>query len=147
MNVNDPRTWGGWLLPKTEHVKWTWRRWLLFAFAISMLIDSFFVPFYGNVDPGGSGAGMLFLILGFRASSRRKLPVSVVAAGGCAAALASALNHRLLKSPSWVWTPLGIFLILFVVLWGRGKPDQIEAVPSSARPDTQSALHLGDKGD
>lgn len=145
MNVKIPRTRREWLLPKAKGVKWTLARWLLFAFAVVSLVDSFFVPFYGNLDPGGSGAGMLFLILGFRASSRRKLPVSVIAAAGCAVALVLALNHRLLKSPSWVWTPLAIFLILFIVFWGRGKLGEVEAPRSSPATDPQSVLHFGDK--
>lgn len=121
MRVKDPETWATFFLPKFRQARWTWRRWLLLAFAISMFVDSFLVPFYGSVDPGGSGAGMLFLILGFRASSRRSIPTSVVVAGGGAAALTWALNQGLLKSPSMVWTPTLILLVLFVVFWGRGK--------------------------
>lgn len=142
MTVRNPRTWSKWLLPKTKHVKWTWKRWLLLAFAIYMLIDSFLVPFYGNIDPGGYGAGMLALILGTRASSNSKLPVSVVVAGGFAAALTWGLNHRFLKSSSAVWTGLVIFFVLFVVFWGRGKSEQAEAAANLATPDQSSVLRL-----
>jgi hypothetical protein len=135
-------TWGEVFVPKTNSVKWTLGRWLLLAFAIAMLADSFLVPFYGPVDPGGSGAGILFLILGFRASSRRSLPASVVVAGGCAAALTLALNHRLLKSPSVVWTPLDFLLVLFVVFWGWGRAGNRDeqSQQEQARPDAQSIL-------
>jgi hypothetical protein len=142
MKLKDPTTWGGAFLPKPNRVEWTLRRWLLLAFAIAMLVDSFIVPFYGPVDPGGSGAGMLFLILGFRASSKRKLPASVVVAGGCAAALTWALNHRFLKSPSAVWTSLDFALVLFVVFWGRGRRDDSDdpSHQEPARADAQSIL-------
>lgn len=109
------------LLPKWKGVQWTWERWLVLAFAISMFADSFLVPFSHNADPGRAGDGLLFLILSFRAASRNELPLSVVVAAGCLAALTLALNHGLLKSPSLVWTPIAIVLLVFVMFWGRRK--------------------------
>jgi hypothetical protein len=144
LNIKGPISWREWLLPKTMRIKWNWKRWLLFGFAISMLVDSFLVPFYGSVDPGGSGAGMLFLILGFRASSRKPLPTSVVVAGGCAAGLTWALNHQLLRSPSAVWTPLDILLVLVVALWGRKRLGHDEPSANSATADSRSELYLTD---
>ena len=147
--IKAPQYWGKFFLPSWKGVRWTWKRWLLLAFAIAMLVDSFLVPFYGPVDPGGSGAGILFLILGFRASSRRKLPTSVVIAGGCTAALTWTLNHRLLKSPSVVWTPLDFLLVLYVVFWGRrrrGDGDE-QSHHEPARADAQSILDATGKHD
>lgn len=147
MRSKTPTTWREMLLPKPKRVKWTWKRHLLLAFSIALLLDSFFVPFHGNVDPGGAGEGMLAILLGARAASICELPLSVVISAAAVVALAVASDHRLLKSPSMIWTPLGILLVLVVLFWGRGKPDQIETVPSSARTDPGSALHLGDKHD
>lgn len=143
MKPKDPTTWGELFLPKNR-VKWTPRRWVLLAFAIAMLVDSFLVPFYGPLDPGGAGAGMLAIILSFRAGSKRKVPRLVVVAGGCTAALALALNHGLLKSPSAVWTTLGILLVLFVVFWGLGKSSDTDeqSQREPVRTDAQSVLDL-----
>jgi hypothetical protein len=149
MKLKDPATWGEVFLPKNHRVTWTSRRWVLLAFAIAMLIDSFLVPFYGPLDPGGSGAGMLAIILSWRASSKRKLPRSVVVAGGCTAALTLALNHGLLKSPSAVWTTLFILLLIFVLFWGRGKPNDTDeqSQPEPVRADPQSALDVTGRRD
>ena len=144
MNVIDPMTWGEWLLPKEMRVKWTWKRWLLFGFAIFMLVDSFLVPFYSRVDPGGSGAGMLFLILGFRASSKKPLPTSVVVAGGCAASLTWILNRQLLRSPSVIWTSLDILLVLMVAFWGRKRVTRDEPSANTPTGDSKSELDLTD---
>lgn len=140
--IKTPRHRGEFFLPKWKGSQWTWKRWLLLAFAIAMLVDSFLVPFYGSADPGGSGAGILFLILGFRASSTRKLSTSVVISGGCAAALTWALNHQLLKSPSVLWTSLDFLLALFVVLWGRGRRGDADEQSHHERvgADAQSIL-------
>jgi hypothetical protein len=121
MKLKDPETWGEFFLPKWKGVKWTWKRWLLLAFAISMFVDSFIVPFSRDIDPGRSGDGMLFLILGFRAASSSELPLSVVVAGGCLILLTLALNHGQLRSPSLIWTPIAVALLVFVVFWGRRK--------------------------
>lgn len=139
-------TWRDALLPKSKRVKWTWKKCLLFAFAISMLVDSFLVPFHGEVDPGGAGAGMLFLILGFRAASASNLPLSVVLAGGCSVALTLAMNHRVLKSPSILWTSIAIVLTLIVAFWGLVKPNQCKTPADSAKEDPGSILHLDGKG-
>jgi multisubunit Na+/H+ antiporter MnhE subunit len=85
------------------------------------LVDSFFVPISRDVDPGRASEGILFLILGFRAVSRSELPLSVLVAGGCLSALVAALNHRLIVSPSLVWTPVAIVLLVFVMFWGLRK--------------------------
>jgi hypothetical protein len=122
MKLKNPESWGETFLPKMIAVPWTWKRWLLFAFAMSMFVDSFLVPFSRDVDPGRSGDGMLFLILGFRAASRSELPLSVVISGGCLAALTLALNHGFLKSPISYWTLGAIVILLLVVMfWGRRK--------------------------
>jgi hypothetical protein len=97
---------------------------VLLVVALSSFVDSFFVPISRNVDPGRSSEGILFLILGFRAASRSEPPLSVLVAGVCLAALVAALNHGLLASPSWLWTPIGIFLVAFVLLWGRRWRDK-----------------------
>jgi len=121
MRFKDPEGWAERLLPKWRSVEWTGRRWLLLAFALSLFVDSFLVPLSRDVDPGRAGDGMLFLILGFRAASRSELPLSVVFAGGCLTALALALNHGLLKTPGFVWTVVALFLLAFVMFWGRWK--------------------------
>jgi len=91
------------------------------GFALLLFADSFLVPFSRNVDPGRSGDGMLFLILGFRAASKNELPSAVVIGGGCLAMLTMALNHEVLRSPSVIWTPIAVALLLFVLLWGRKR--------------------------
>jgi len=117
------RTWERILLPRLQKTLWTSERIFLFCVAVFLFVDSFFVPASRNLDPGRSGQGILFLIIGFRAVSGSKLPISVVIAGTCLAALTSGLNHGLLKSPSLVWTPVALLLLVFVMLWGRRKAD------------------------
>lgn len=90
---------------------------------------------------------MLCLILGARASSKRRLPTSVVVAGGFAAAVTWALNHRVLKSPSVAWTSLFILLLLFILFWGRGNPDEDKVSATFAKEDSSSILHIVDKRD
>jgi hypothetical protein len=97
----------------------TWRRMSLLCIAIFTFVGSLFIPVFRDVDPGRASEGILFLVLGFRAASKSELPTSVVVAGGCLAALVSALNHKLLVSPSWIWTPLAFILLAFVMFWGR----------------------------
>ncbi len=116
-----PGQWQKILLPSWPPTEWTWRRAALLAIAVFSLIDSFFIPISRDVDPGRASEGILFLILGFRAVSRSELPLSIVVAGGCVSALVAALNHSLIRSPSLVWTPLAIILLLFVLLGGRRK--------------------------
>jgi hypothetical protein len=124
MRFNDRKSWGERFLPKWKGVEWTPRRWLLFAFALSLFVDSLFVPLSLDVDPGRAGDEMLFLILGFRAASRSELPLPVVVAGGCLTALALALNQGQLKTPSFLWAVVAIFLIAFVMFWGRRRTEK-----------------------
>lgn len=124
MRFKDPEGWGEKFLPRWRGVKWTRRRLFLLAFAFSLFVDSFLVPFSRDVDPGRAGDGMLFLILGFRAASTSELPLSVVIAGGCLTALTLVLNHVVQKAPSFVWAPVAIFLLAFVMFWGRRKKDK-----------------------
>jgi hypothetical protein len=121
VKFNDKVSWGEKLLPKWKGVEWTRGRLLLLTFALSLFVDSFLVPFSRDVDPGRAGDGMLFLILGFRAASRSELPLSVIIAGGCLTALTLFLNHVVQKAPSFVWAPIAILLLAFVMFWGRGK--------------------------
>jgi hypothetical protein len=133
MIFKDPESWGEKFLPKWKGVEWTRRRWLLLAFALSLFVDSFLVPFSRDVDPGRSGDGMLFLILGFRAASRSELPTSVVVAGGCLTVLVLALNHGLQRTPSFLWVPIAIFLLVFVMFWGRRRADKSSPGETQAR--------------
>ena len=94
---------------------------VLLSVAVLSLIDSLLIPISRDVDPGRSGEGFLFLILGFRAVSRTALPTSVVVVGGCLVLLVSALNHRLIRSPSWIWMPAVLLCLAFVLFWARGK--------------------------
>jgi LPXTG-motif cell wall-anchored protein len=123
MTFKDPQSWREKLLPRWRGVEWTPRRWLLLAFGLAAFVDSFLVPIPRDVDPGRAGDGMLFLILGFRAASRSKLPLSVVVAGGCLTALAIALNHGVRETPRFLWAILGILLIAFVMFWGRRRKE------------------------
>jgi chromate transport protein ChrA len=116
-----PQAWETVFLPKWENKQWTWRMVFLLCIAVFLLIDSFLVPFSRNLDPGRSGEGIIFLIIGFRAVSNGKLPISVVIMGTCLAVLVACMNHRLLESPSVIWTPLGILLMVLVMFWGRGR--------------------------
>lgn len=116
--------WKKFFLPKWEPIKWTWTKKSLLVIAVFSLVDSLFVPISRDVDPGRASEGILFLILGFRAVSRSELPISVLIAGGCLAALVAALNHRLITSPSLVWTPVALILLAFVMLWGRRKANE-----------------------
>jgi hypothetical protein len=113
------QTWERILLPKWEKKHWTPRMVFLLCVAVFLFIDSFFVPFRQDLDPGRAGEGIAFLILGFRAVANGNLPISVVVMGTCMAALVSSMNHGLLKSPSFLWTPVGILLMVLVMFWGR----------------------------
>lgn len=93
----------------------------LLGIAILAFVDSLIIPYSASLDPGRSGEGMLFLILGFRAVSRSEPPTSVIVAGAALAALVSCMNHGVVRSPSPFWTPLVILLLVLVLLWGRGK--------------------------
>ena len=119
--AKNPRPWREFFLPKWEKREWTWQMLVLLSVAVLSLIDSLLIPISRDVDPGRSGEGFLFLILGFRAASRTALPTSVVVVGGCLALLVSALNHRLIRSPSWIWMPAVLLCLAFVLFWGRGK--------------------------
>jgi hypothetical protein len=92
--------WKDFLLPKEKKKQWTWQMISLFCVAVILFIDSCFVPFSENLDPGGSGEGAMFLILGFRAAARRDLPNPVMVMGTLLAGLTIGMNHGLLKSPS-----------------------------------------------
>jgi hypothetical protein len=93
----------------------------LLCVAVFLFIDSFFVPFRQDLDPGRAGEGIAFLILGFRAAANGNLPIPVVVMGTCMAALVSSMNHGLLKSPSVLWTSIGVLLMALVMFWGRGR--------------------------
>ena len=99
----------------------------LLCVAVFSVIDSLFVPSTRDLDPGRSGESVLFLIIGFRAVSRSELPTSVVVMGAFLAALVSAMNHGLLKSPSLLWTVITLGLVAMVMFWGRRKPMQSQA--------------------
>ena len=135
--------WKDVLLPKQKKKQWTWQMLFLFCVAVFAFIDSFFVPFSQDLDPGRSGEGMLFLILGFRAAARRELPTPVMIMGTLLAGLTSAMNHGLLKSPHWIWTSLMFSLLAVVVLWGRRLKDA--EAPRSRDADDQSILNLSPK--
>ena len=128
--VKITQRWRDFFLPKREKIQWTWQRVSLLVIAILVFVDSLIVPYSPRLDPGRSGAGLLFLILVFRAESRSKLPTAVVVIGTLLALLVSCMNHGLLRSPRLVWTPLGILLLLLVMIWGRGKREPA----ASARP-------------
>jgi hypothetical protein len=113
-------------LPSWDPIKWTAERVLLLCVAVAVLIDSLLIPVSSDVDPGRSGAGILFLVLGFRAASKIKPGKIVLGAGLCIAMLTSLLNHRVLKASSWIWTTAGIILVVIVTFWGRGKKTQTE---------------------
>jgi hypothetical protein len=122
-----PETWQRFLLPKWEKRQWTWKKIFLLSVAVACEIDSFFfVPFSRDLDPGRSGEGILFLIIGFRALSRSELPTSVVVMGTCLAALTSGMNHGLLKAHNFFWMETVFFLLAMVMFWGRGKPTQAD---------------------
>src|SRR5579864_9141842 len=108
----------------------------LLCVAVVVFIDSCFVPFNEHLDPGGSGEGALFLILGFRAASRRELPTPVMLIGTLLAGLTMGMNHGLLKSPGWVWTPIACLLLLVVLFWGR-RLKEVDA-PESPNADGKS---------
>src|SRR5258708_26197370 len=55
---------------------WSWPRTTLLVIALLAFVDSFFVPISRDVDLGRSAEGLLFLIICFRAVSRRKIPPS-----------------------------------------------------------------------
>lgn len=122
--VKTEQKWKRFLLPKWEKRQWTWKMIFLLCVAVFSAIDSLFVP--RDLDPGRSGESILFLIIGFRAVSRSELPTSVLAMGTCLAALVSAMNHGLLKSPSLLWTVIALGLLALVMFWGRGKGTQTQ---------------------
>ncbi len=109
-------------LPPLGRMHWTWGRVALLAVAVFAEIDSRFVPFSRDVDPGRGAEGLLFLILGLRACAKTEPSLWALAAAGLLAALVSALNHLLLPSPHFIWTPVGFFLLIAVLVsFFRGK--------------------------
>jgi len=140
----DQTWWERLLLPRLAKTQWTWKAIFLLSVAVFSFIDSWFIPSSQKLEPGGSGEAALFMIIGWRAVSTSELPISVVVMGTCAAALTSGMNHGFLKSPSLVWTPLGILLTLLVAFWGRGKREQAVS-PPPASPDAKSVLNLSNK--
>jgi cellulose synthase/poly-beta-1,6-N-acetylglucosamine synthase-like glycosyltransferase len=143
MKFRDPTTWGQTFLPKPKYPRMTWKRWLLLVFAIFIFVDQFFVHGYYNK----SDEGILVLVLAFRAVSSSEFPIFVLLAGVVAALLTSATSHGLLRATSMLWIIVIGVLLLVVLFWHRRKSDQIAAIPTSAGPDPESALHLGDKRD
>ena len=127
IQVKMKQSWEKFLLPKSAKIQWTWQRIFLLAVAALVFVDSLIVPYSPSLDPGRSGAGILFLIVGFRAVSRSELPTSVIVVGAALAALVSCMNHGLLRSPSPVWTPLMILLVVLVAFWGRGKREPVKS--------------------
>src|SRR5258707_9147880 len=123
--VKTEQTWKRFLLPKWEKRQWTWKMIFLLGVAVFSAIDSLFVPFSRDLDPGRSGEGLLFLIIGFRALSGSELPTSVVVMGTCLAALTSGMNHGLLKAHNFVWMGTAFFLLAMVMFWWRGKPTHV----------------------
>jgi hypothetical protein len=124
--MKPQQTWEKVFLPRLEKQRWTWKKIFLLVVALFLFIDLFFVPFSPNLDPSKSGESILFFILAFRATSRGELPTFVVVLGTCVAALASSMNHGLLKSPSFVWTPLAILLTALVLFWGLRKSNHVD---------------------
>lgn len=119
--MNIPQSWKKFLLPKSEKIHWTWQRISLLCVAVFAFLDSLIVPYSLNLDPGRSGAGVLFLIVSFLAVSKAELLTSLLLIGTVLTALVSCMNHGLVRSPSLFWTPIGILLLALVLLWGRGK--------------------------
>jgi hypothetical protein len=127
MKLKSPERWGEFFLPKWKGVNWTWKRWILLAFAASAFTDSFFAGGYADKR----GEGMLFLILGFRAVARAEPPLSVLGAGSCLVALSAATSHGFAGETSLAWTLVELGLLLFILLtWRRGRKD---APPDSTR--------------
>lgn len=135
--MRPQNAWEKFFLPRWEKTEWTWRRILLLSVAVILFIDSFFVPFSRDLDPGRSGEGILFLIVGFRAASKSELPVSVVVIGTCLAGLVISMNHGLLKSPSLVWTSVGILLTVLVLFWGRRNHKKVDRAVAEEGTPTQ----------
>lgn len=109
-------------IPHLRKAQWTWIRLSLLAIALFSLIDSMFVPLSRDVDPGRASERILSLILAFRATSVTEPSVPVLVAGVLLAAEVSALNHLVLPPWSFIWTPVGLFLlILFMVSFLIGK--------------------------
>jgi hypothetical protein len=134
-------------LPKWTPKQWGWRSITLLSIAVISLIDSLSIPMSRHIDPGQSGEGALFLLLGLRAAYEKEPPLSVVIAGALLSTLAAALNHRLLKpSPFWISAPVWLSLVIFVAYWGRGKQigGHLPRVDASTQPtpDPTSTLKL-----
>src|ERR1700688_1769884 len=110
--MKNAGAWQEIALPRWAQRRWTWRNIFLLAVSVFLFVDSFLVPISRDVDPGRSGEGIIFLIVAFRAVSSSELPISVLVMGTCLAALASSMNHRMLKSPSLIWTSIGIVLMV-----------------------------------
>jgi hypothetical protein len=91
----------------------------LLCVAAYLFIAQFFIPSVRDVDPGRGSEGILLLIIVFRAPSTYELPTVVLVAGSCLAALVSAMNHGVLKSPSAIWTPTAFVLLGILMFWGE----------------------------
>jgi hypothetical protein len=112
--MKTPWKWNkSFFLPRLETL-WTCNKIVLLVIALFALVDSLFIPFRRDVDPGGSSEGILAIILTFRATRNIAPPLSVLVAGGCLVVLVAALNHQLI-SPGFLWTIGGVLLLTFVM--------------------------------
>jgi hypothetical protein len=137
----------GFFLPKWTPKQWGWRSITLLSIAVISLIDSLFIPMSRDIDPGHSGEGAVFFLLGVRAAYKKEPPLSVVIAGALLSALTAALKHLSLKPfPSWISAGVTLLLVIFVGFWGRGEPSGAhhpkDDSPIQPSPDPKSTLKL-----
>jgi hypothetical protein len=114
--------WKQIFLPETSPTQWTWQMIFLVCVSVLVLVDTFFVSDSPHLDPGVEGEGMLFLILGFRAASRRGLSTPIMLLGTGLAIYTSCLNHRLLvirPNSLSVLTELALLFILILCGYTR----------------------------
>jgi hypothetical protein len=117
---------------------------VLACVSVLVLVDTFFIYDSPQLDPGVEGESMLFMVLGFRAISRRGLSTPIMLLGTGLAVYTSCLNHRLLvfrPNSFSVLTELALALIL--IFCGYTRKSVAPPQPDSA--DAKSTLKLSAK--
>jgi hypothetical protein len=136
--------WRRILLPKTPPRHWTWQMIFLVCISVLVLVDTFFVSDSPHLDPGVEGDSMLFMVLGFRAISRRGLSTPIMLLGTGLAVYTSCLNHRLFvfrPNSFSVLTELALALIL--IFCGYTRKSVAPRQPASADAKSILKLHAG----
>ncbi len=132
--------WRRIFLPRDAPRHWTWQMIFLVCVSVLVFVDTFFVSLSPHLDPGVEGESMLFMVLGYRAVSRRGLSTPIMLVGTVLAVLTSCVNHGLLVFRT-NWISLLIEAALLGLLLFCGYTRKSIETPEPVRPDADSILH------